>query len=344
MISKFKLIDILLVFSYCSFWAVAFDNVVIEILTGAMLMGIMGHTIYRRSKTKSTIFLSFYLFLLIGYNILASADRIVADLYDLSWPISLLIAVNIKELDLNYSKSLFWFMNLVSITLFHVFPDLRIGVLFSVVYNSLILAFYVRIQKVNNANSIELFICILIVIYMALITSSRSALILVLLMSFFFLKNSSNILVPTITVAALLVLTIALARSHYYEEFYLDSLVPAISLSIKNLSIWPLLMWEGNTRFIIVGDAFSGFNLLDYIFGKGIDYKYSSFINRETIEILLLQFIFRFGISFMIVLNSMRNKINAFAFRILILDSLIYGAFMFTIVPYVIASNKIYRR
>ena len=342
--SKIKLIDILLVFSYCSFWAVAFDNFVIEILTGAMLMVIMGHTIYRRRKSQASIFLSLYLFLLIGYNFLASDDRIVADLYDLSWPISLLIAVNIKELDLNYSKSLFWVLNLVSITLFHLFPDLSIGVLFSVVYNSLILAFYVRIQKVNNSNSIELFVCMILVLYMALITSSRSALLLLLLMSLFYLKNSSNIFVPIITLSALLVMALALARSNYYEEFYLDSLFPAVSLSIQNLSIWPLLMWEGNTRFIIVGDAFSGFNVYDYIFGKGIDYKYSSFINRETIEILLLQFIFRFGVFFLIVLNSMRNKINVFAFRILILDSLIYGAFMFTIVPYVFASNKIYRR
>jgi hypothetical protein len=127
------------------------------------------------------------------------------------------------------------------------------------------------------------------------------------------------------------------------DKFQLNTLSDRAVNFTKEANIENLFYWEGNSRSRILVDAFSTFDTFKWMFGVGIFGKYSSFVERSTIEIGWAQETFRWGliyviITFIIIFYSRRylksnefyysNHINRiFSLLILIrfLDGFIYG-------------------
>ena len=93
------------------------------------------------------------------------------------------------------------------------------------------------------------------------------------------------------------------------DKFQIDSLIVAINDAIVNQDLSYVFYWEGNSRAGILVDAFSNFDVWDWLFGKGGFATYDSFVTRSTIEMGWIQDTFRWGIIYtlltvLLVLNS----------------------------------------
>jgi hypothetical protein len=131
------------------------------------------------------------------------------------------------------------------------------------------------------------------------------------------------------------------SKSDIGEKFQFESLFPVIGNVVSNGDLLSLWEWEGNSRQNIVADAFLNFTSFQWIFGKGISGSYDSFVERSVIEIGFLNEMFRWGISYLIILilsyififfKSDKLKSTGMKFFILsivfirFVDGFIYGA------------------
>jgi len=166
---------------------------------------------------------------------------------------------------------------------------------------------------------------------------------------FFFLLQSSSV-------------TKIITNSPLYEKLQIESLIYVFSNSESTTFSSG---YEGNSRSTITENMLGEMNVKDYIVGKGIFATYSSFVERNTIEIGWLQQAFWFGFPFVIISIYLLIKSAFFNFRsiepykkvfgvlifIKILDGLIYGMpilsvysfLMFTgiVLPYTLVKRSV---
>lgn len=127
------------------------------------------------------------------------------------------------------------------------------------------------------------------------------------------------------------------------ERYQFDSLFLAIENFYHDGDFLKLFFWEGNSRATILMDAFSDFSMMDWLFGKGINATYISFIERSTIELAWAQETFRWGIlyvifvisafikgrkilkNYVLVLNNQHFEILSLIILIKLLDGFVYG-------------------
>jgi len=86
------------------------------------------------------------------------------------------------------------------------------------------------------------------------------------------------------------------------EKYQYGSFVDALSKAIRHLDARYLFYWEGNSRARILENAFAGFSMSDWLFGRGILATYSSFVRRSTIELGWAQETFRWGLVYTVPL------------------------------------------
>lgn len=125
------------------------------------------------------------------------------------------------------------------------------------------------------------------------------------------------------------------SNSPIYEKFKIGSIENLLNGTNSSFSDY-----EGDSRSVMINDAFKNFVLEDFLFGKGINYQYESFIKRNTIEIGILQeafwfgFIFVFFSSYFLIESSIKllkeknNELSSFfgiVILIRVLDSFVYG-------------------
>lgn len=90
-------------------------------------------------------------------------------------------------------------------------------------------------------------------------------------------------------------------------KFKFHSLLEALNMSFSTGNFSYLFFWKGNSRASILIDAFGNFNLLDFLFGKGIFGTYLAhfshgFLERTTIELGWAQELFYWGSIYVISL------------------------------------------
>jgi hypothetical protein len=125
------------------------------------------------------------------------------------------------------------------------------------------------------------------------------------------------------------------------EKFQFESLYSNFYRTISEGNLLFLWEWEGNSRQIIIADAFVNFDFGQWIFGKGITGTYQSFVERSVIEMGFLNELFRWGLSYFGVLfisfiiiffnrsklknSQIKSLVFSFVF-IRFLDGFIYGS------------------
>jgi len=82
------------------------------------------------------------------------------------------------------------------------------------------------------------------------------------------------------------------------QKYQFDSLFTEIGNFLKTGNIVDLFYWEGNSRAIVLIDAFSEFSIYNWLLGVGIFTTYFSFVERYTIEMGWAQEVYRWGITY----------------------------------------------
>lgn len=193
------------------------------------------------------------------------------------------------------------------------------------------------------------------VFYYSILQNSRSYIIvalLILLFYIFYLMTQKNKLTPVLFLLFIIsgmysILFISplelLQTTNIWEKFAFDDLWITLAKITETGDLSQISSWKGNSRAIILTDAFHDFSIVDWFWGKGILAKYKSFVERSTIEIGWIQDLFRFGLLYIFVILSLLTKaiINAkrkynvnrhpilfFIFTVMsvkLLDGFIYG-------------------
>jgi len=180
-------------------------------------------------------------------------------------------------------------------------------------------------------------------------TKNKYRLLFLISLMFFFLLQSSSV-------------TKIITNSPLYEKLQIESLIYVFNNSESTLFSSD---YDGNSRSTITENMLGEMNVKDYIVGKGIFATYSSFVERNTIEIGWLQQAFWFGFPFVIISIYFLIKSAFVNFRsiepykkvfgvlifIKILDGLIYGMpilsvysfLMFTgiVLPYTLVKRSV---
>lgn len=89
-----------------------------------------------------------------------------------------------------------------------------------------------------------------------------------------------------------------------FEKLDLQSLQDVVRLAISTSDLQYLYYWDGNSRAILLLDAFSNFSQQDWLWGRGIFGIYQSFVPRNTIEIGWAQELFWFGLPYVAAVIS----------------------------------------
>jgi hypothetical protein len=108
---------------------------------------------------------------------------------------------------------------------------------------------------------------------------------------------SGVILVPTLVLGIYLSVT---GQSYVQDKtlldkFDLEGLATVLIECVSSMSLEPLSSWEGNSRRDVLQDAFVGFDVTDWMFGRGPVGVYESFELRRIIEVGYAQEAFRWG-------------------------------------------------
>lgn len=122
------------------------------------------------------------------------------------------------------------------------------------------------------------------------------------------------------------------------EKFEADSFMDAVGKFMVDYDFSELYFWSGNSRADILIDAFFDFELFDWLFGRGINATYMSFVERSTIELGWAQETFRWGLMYTIpfliymlkgVFAADETKLDIGVLKLLIaikfLDGFVYG-------------------
>jgi hypothetical protein len=154
-------------------------------------------------------------------------------------------------------------------------------------------------------------------------------------------QNKFKIFQTTLLIGVLFLFYKFNAASNVGEKFQFESLFSTFFKVISEGNLYLLWEWDGNSRQIIVADAFMNFNFSQWTFGKGITGTYDSFVERSVIEMGFLNELFRWGLSYLgvfilsfIVVYLNRSKLKSSQIRSLVLslifirfvDGFIYGS------------------
>ncbi len=85
------------------------------------------------------------------------------------------------------------------------------------------------------------------------------------------------------------------------DKYQFATLQRSLGQFLHDGNLVRLFFWEGNSRAGIIVDAFGGFDRDQWLWGKGIFGRYSSFTERSTIEIGWAQELFRWGIPYIVL-------------------------------------------
>jgi hypothetical protein len=112
-----------------------------------------------------------------------------------------------------------------------------------------------------------------------------------------------------------------------YNLGYMDGIIEKFMSTSKNSVI------AGDSRLFLLSDAFGSMTLLTFLFGNGFAATYTSFVERSTIEIGLLQDAFYFGFPFAFwYLGSALNKARKYRQ----VDFFITGFILIHVIDYLI--------
>jgi len=181
----------------------------------------------------------------------------------------------------------------------------------------------------------------------ASIANSRSYVIvssLIIIFGYFYsfdLKNKHNMFKMILLIVLIVIFFNFTSESTVGEKFQFESLYSNFYRTISEGNLLFLWEWEGNSRQIIIADAFVNFDFGQWIFGKGITGTYQSFVERSVIEMGFLNELFRWGLSYFGVLfisfiiiffnrsklknSQIKSLVFSFVF-IRFLDGFIYGS------------------
>lgn len=111
----------------------------------------------------------------------------------------------------------------------------------------------------------------------------------------------SLVCIATLVVAAILLPSNVGADIPVVEKLRLPELLDSINQAIAEGSATRMFYWSGNSRSIIIQDAFSDFDFAEWIFGRGTFGTYKSFVERHTIEVGWLQESFNWGVPYVLI-------------------------------------------
>ena len=102
------------------------------------------------------------------------------------------------------------------------------------------------------------------------------------------------------------------------EKFQFETLISSIGETLQDGDFSHIFYWEGNSRQEILLDAFRNFTQEEWLWGRGIFGLYTSFVERHTIEMGIVQELFRWGIIYTLLYTIMHMKAILYTFKLLI--------------------------
>jgi hypothetical protein len=195
--------------------------------------------------------------------------------------------------------------------------DLEFGIAYLVFGNLLVPCSLLVFFTSNSKHYIVGWFSILLLLLTASVLGSRSFALVALYITLFSVLSSNSLKYrQTVVLFCLLIVGFLVATffgdgvrsivSHeefrVVEKFRFDSLTDSIAKSVTELDLSYLYYWEGNSRALILKEAFSGFSMSNWLFGRGFFAEYSSVHGyRSTIEIGWAQEVFRWGLIYTLV-------------------------------------------
>lgn len=374
----FLLIGGVVTFSYCNLLGILFHYEILKWVGTAIWLASLWLSfkiiLVNRNRLKTTAIIPLFIFFLIpvirilmdcssefSFKKLTDGIIIYGSYYELAvvgLALTLLTRrVSIKELLAKYRSNFFWIAIISSIGVFIVISRNQENILLGqkVITEFLILfSLLLLIEKKPDLRSV---LSLFLVIFMASSIASRSYIIVGLLLAItVFLNFLNRGSYKWILFAFVIFIMGSLFNAFSFlekgnlvqnipisEKFHLSTLLERVGLFLNSGDFMILYEWEGNSRQVILSDAFGGFTFQDILFGKGIFGSYESFVDRSTIEMGWAQEAFRWGgvtvfLEIWIVLFSLNflkkkmknnhNELLIVLFPILLIrfiDSFIYG-------------------